>query len=196
VCPHITTHVSSYYYVCVCSHTNISCYYVCVCPHTNACPHAAMCVLVLLYMCPHTAIYVSSYCYICVLILLYMCPHTTIYVLHVSSYYYICATYVSSCYCMCPHTTIHAMCSHPTRCGSLNLLYMCPHAGREAESLYMYVPTPIYVFYYYICVLRSSSITTIYVSSGRQRGFPYYICMCLLLYMSSTTIYVSSGLVV
>jgi hypothetical protein len=53
-------------------------------------------VLILLYMCPHTAIYVSSYCYICVLaamaeaaklqagggksvlILLYMCPHTAI----------------------------------------------------------------------------------------------------------------------
>ena len=50
-----------------------------------------MCVLVLLYTCPHTAayvssrygcmclhtaIYVSAYCYICVLILLYMCPDT------------------------------------------------------------------------------------------------------------------------
>ena len=36
-------------------------------------------------MCPHTTMYVSSfyyvssYCYICVLILLYMCPHTAIY---------------------------------------------------------------------------------------------------------------------
>ena len=57
-----------------------------------------------LYMCPHAAVYVSSYCYIrvlillygcrnvssycyiCVLILLYMCPHTAMYV---SSYYYI-----------------------------------------------------------------------------------------------------------
>jgi len=28
-----------------------------------------MCVLILVYMCPHTTIYVSSYCYICVLIL-------------------------------------------------------------------------------------------------------------------------------
>ena len=27
-------------------------------------------------MCPHTAIYVSSFYYICVLILQYMCPHT------------------------------------------------------------------------------------------------------------------------
>ena len=30
---------------------------------------------------PHTAIHVPSYCYIC-LILLYMCPHTAIYVLY------------------------------------------------------------------------------------------------------------------
>ena len=38
---------------------------------------------------PNTYIllYVSSYCYICVLILLYMCPHPTIYM---SSYHYIC----------------------------------------------------------------------------------------------------------
>jgi hypothetical protein len=35
---------------------------------------------VLLYMCPHTAIYASSYYYICVLILLCMCPYSTIYV--------------------------------------------------------------------------------------------------------------------
>ena len=30
-------------------------------------------------MCPHTAIYMSAYCYICVRILLYTCPHTAIY---------------------------------------------------------------------------------------------------------------------
>jgi hypothetical protein len=38
-------------------------------------------------MCPHTAVYVSSYCYIGVLILLYRCPHTAICV---SSYCYMC----------------------------------------------------------------------------------------------------------
>jgi hypothetical protein len=37
-----------------------------------------ICVLILLYMCPHIAVYVSSYCCICVLMLLYMCPHTAI----------------------------------------------------------------------------------------------------------------------
>ena len=36
--------------------------------------HTTICVLILLYMCPHTAIYVSSYYYICVLILLHLEP--------------------------------------------------------------------------------------------------------------------------
>ena len=45
--------VSSYYYICV----RMLLYYYCY-----------MCVLVLLSMCPHTAV--------CVLVLLYMCPHT------------------------------------------------------------------------------------------------------------------------
>ena len=69
-------------------------------------PHS--CVLIL--MCHQTATFLSSDCYICVLILLYMCPHTTIYVssycnmcpyttIHVSSYYDVCVLilqYVSS----------------------------------------------------------------------------------------------------
>jgi len=42
--------------------------------------HLSSSVLVLLYMCSRTTIYVSSYYYICVLILLYMCSRTTIYV--------------------------------------------------------------------------------------------------------------------
>jgi hypothetical protein len=63
--------------------------------------------LLLQYMCPRTAVYVSSYSYICIIIQLYMCPHTT---MHVSSYYCRCVlilTYVSSYYNMCPHTTIY-----------------------------------------------------------------------------------------
>ncbi len=39
----------------------------------------ARCAWIRRYMCPHTTIYVSSYCYVCVLILLY-----------VSSYFYVC----------------------------------------------------------------------------------------------------------
>jgi hypothetical protein len=41
------------------------------------------CVRILLYMCPHTAVYVSSCRYVCVRMLLNMCPQTTI---HVCSY--------------------------------------------------------------------------------------------------------------
>jgi hypothetical protein len=36
-------------------------------------------VIVLLYLCPYTSIYVSLYYYMCVLILVYICPYTSIY---------------------------------------------------------------------------------------------------------------------
>jgi hypothetical protein len=49
-------------------------YYISVLILLCTCPHAPICVLILLF--PHTPIYVSSYSYTCVLILLYMCPHT------------------------------------------------------------------------------------------------------------------------
>ncbi len=54
-------------------------------------------VLILLYMCPHTTIYVSSYCYKYDFILLYA-----------SSYYYMCldtTICVLILLCRCPHTT-------------------------------------------------------------------------------------------
>ncbi len=89
---------------------------------------AGVCVLILLYMCPHTAIYVSSYYYICflipalslpqrrlwqvcVLILLYMCPQ----------YYYICVLILLY---MCPHTTIYVS-SYYYICVLIRL-YTCP----------------------------------------------------------------------
>ena len=56
MCPHATIYVSS-------------CYYICVLILLYMCPHTTICVLILLYMCPQTSI--------CVLILLNMCPHTT-----------------------------------------------------------------------------------------------------------------------
>jgi hypothetical protein len=72
-----------------------------------------MCVLIQLCMCPHTTIcfriplYVSSYYYYVSSILLYMCLHTTIYM---SSCYYMCP-HTTICVLMllyiCPHTSIH-----------------------------------------------------------------------------------------
>ncbi len=107
LCVHARLHLSSYCYMC---------------------PDTTICVLILLYMCPHTIswaaeretgeLYASTTCYMCrrtttcVLIPLYMCPHFTVCVrilLYMSSYYYMCphtTIYVSSYYYMCPHTTI------------------------------------------------------------------------------------------
>ena len=73
-------------------------------PHTVA-PTQGILSRILLYMCLHTRwvlilLYVSSYYHICVLILIYVCPHTTI---HVSSYYYTCVLILLY---MCPHTTM------------------------------------------------------------------------------------------
>jgi hypothetical protein len=114
-------------------------------------------------MCPHTAIYVSSYYYISVLILLSICPHTAICVLitiHVSSYYYILVLiplYVSSYYYTCV----------------LILLYMCPHPAIFVSSYYhirvlilLHVPS-----YNYICVLRTcdSFDRRCLVSEGRRQ---------------------------
>ncbi len=96
MCPrgHIctTTYVSSYYHICI-----LLPRYLGPCCHRRRCPltlHTAICVLILLCMCPH-AIYVASYHYICILL-----PQvwTSIGPVHasrrsticVSSYYYIC----------------------------------------------------------------------------------------------------------
>ena len=149
------------------------------------CPHTAICVRILLHMCPHTATHVSSYCYICVLILIYMCPRTTTYVVlqareapspHTTAYmsssiYSSMRTYMSSYCYICV----------------LILLYMCPHtttyvsscAAEEHGSMFSEVVAiipllqRIYVSsYYHMC-----PHTTIYVSSY------YYICVLILLYM-------------
>jgi hypothetical protein len=68
--------------------------YICVVILLYMCPHTA--VSSYCYMCPHTTIYVSSYCYICVVILLCMCPHT--------------ATYVSPCCYICVLILIYMCC--------------------------------------------------------------------------------------
>ena len=108
MCPHTTIYVSSYYYMC--PHTT-----VCMSSYHYMCPYATttICFLILLYMRPHTTIYVF---YICVLILLYMCSHTTI---HVSAYFYMrphTIMYVSSYYYTCA--------SSPCLAPSISLLWM------------------------------------------------------------------------
>jgi hypothetical protein len=60
---------------------------------------------VLLYMCPHTTIYVSSYYYICVLILRYMCAEMEQPLMHQQC--------VLILLYMCPHTAIYIT-QHPS----------------------------------------------------------------------------------
>jgi hypothetical protein len=103
-----------------------------------------ICVLILLYMCPHTLLCVSSYYYyICVLIL-YICSHTgdasspDHSATNVSSYYYICVL----------------------------ILYVCPHTGDASSP----EDSATIVFsYYYICVLILLYVCphTLYVFSYR-----------------------------
>jgi len=104
-CLFLSIYASSYYYICVLI-------LIYVCPYTAIVfSYCYICVLILLYMCPHTAIDVSSY-YACVLIcvlmlqhiLLYMYPHTAIYV---SSYYSVC---VLICVLMLQHMCPHEIC--------------------------------------------------------------------------------------
>ena len=76
-----------------------------------------MCVLILLFMCPHTVMYADTSCCVCVLILVYV-----LILLYVSSYCYIC---VLTLLYVCPHTALYRWLPlgwfHPT------LLYVCPH---------------------------------------------------------------------
>ena len=81
ICPHTTTHVFSYCYVCrQLRHTAI-----CVSSYCYTCVLILLHVSSSYYMCVLILLYVSSYYHICVLILPYVCPHTIMYV---SSYYY------------------------------------------------------------------------------------------------------------
>ena len=60
ICPHTTMYVSSYRHMW--AFTSLSRAWLCR-PHITMCPHITICVLILLYMCPDTIIYASSYYY-------------------------------------------------------------------------------------------------------------------------------------
>jgi hypothetical protein len=141
VCPHPTIYVSSYSVLYMCPHTPHPTLYVST-NNQSVSSYYYMCVLILLIllcMCPHTAIYMSSY-------YLHLCPHTTIFV---SSYYHIRVF----------HTTMHAA-RTSLRYAYVSIRQVCirqpihttMHAART--SLYMCPHTTTYVSSYdYICVL-------------------------------------------
>ncbi len=117
-----------------------ACCDVCVLILLLMCPHTAACVRILRDMCPpHTAAYVSSYCY-SVLILVHMCPHT--------------ARYVSSSYCcMICVLILQHMCSHTAAC-VLILLHMCLDTATHVAVYVVHMCAPTYTATYcYTCVL-------------------------------------------
>ena len=130
MCPHTTTiYVSSYYiYVLI---------PLCVLILLYLCLHTTVYVSSSYFMCPHTTISVSSYYCICVLklpcvLILQMCPHTNIYV---SSYYYLCPhtnISVSSYYYICVLILLYVS-SYHCIC-VLILLNMCPHTTTSVQA--------------------------------------------------------------
>jgi hypothetical protein len=101
-------------------------------------------------MCPRTALYVSSYCYICVIILdvssyRFIC---VLILLYMSSYRYICSSY---CF-MCPPTAIYVS----------SYYYMCaPAATCDRDSCSLYASS--YYFIYVLLPLYTCPHTTIRV---------------------------------
>ncbi len=129
MCPHTAIYVSSYCYICVLIlYIYVSSYcYVSVSTAASlvvnefgskatkyVSSYCCTCVLILLYMCLHTAIHVSSYCYICVSSYCYVSVSTAASLVvnefgskatkYVSSY---CYTRVLILLYMCPHTTMY-----------------------------------------------------------------------------------------
>jgi hypothetical protein len=114
--------------------------YICILILLYMCPHTPICVLIpycftcvfILYICVLILLYVSSYCYICVLIFLYVCSYCYICVLillYVSSYCYICARILLY---MCPHTALYVS-PYYFMCVFI-LLYMCPRTAMYVSS--------------------------------------------------------------
>ncbi len=96
-----------------------------------------ICVLILLYMCPHTAMYVSSYCYVCVLILLYICVLMPL--CWTLTFLSRCLTALSICVLiplyMCPHISLRdAYLSQPLF-GDRDIPPSPPPAPSRSESM-------------------------------------------------------------
>ena len=119
------------------------------------------CMSILLHMCPHTTICLSSYYYTRVLILLYMCLLYTAICVVILLY-------------MCLHTPIYVSTLYCYICVVI-LLYICPHTSMYLSSYY-YIRKVIHMSALQMLKLYNNYIT---------------ICVLILLYMCPrTTIYV------
>ena len=147
-----------------------------------------------LYICPHTHIYVFSSCsYVSVLILVYMCRHTphqrrthaSMYVSS-SSYPYICVVILLF---KCPHTPVYVS-SYSYICVlillflvSFILQYMCPHTRiymRQVPYLYICAYCYIYRFRILLNMHTTGGDTHTHTHTHTlQRCRRSYICVSL-----------------
>jgi hypothetical protein len=133
--------------------------YICVLIRSAGMYISYICVNILLciYVCPHSAIYVSS-----------SAPPVCIYHIYVSSFCYVCVLLRSAGICI-----------------SIHILYMCPHCAMYVSSCYVCVLMLllhmwyIYIYiisvysYYYICVLMLLDMRSAAVSTARTSYFNF-----------------------
>ena len=134
-------------------------------------------------MCPHTAVYVSSY--------LYMCPQTSICVfkpLYMSAYLCVLIpTYVSQYLSMCPPTSTYVS-SYLYICVLIPLylyihvpsyLYMCLNT-----SICVLIPLPLHMCPQVDEVLSSGSVTRLIVTPRQGTRYQHaayvQVCLCVL----------------
>ncbi len=151
-----------------------------------------VCVLILMYKCPHTTIRV--------LILLYACPHTTIYA-SIQLTGHGCNGCDGWAFALTPRRQEQHSCQTPTE----RLLCGYSYSTTTSVSSHIYFVLTCVSSYYYIgvcricvlillytCLLYVCPRTTIYVSVVHVSSY-YYIrvcCMCVLVLLYSCLLYV------
>jgi hypothetical protein len=120
-----------------------------------------------LYICPHTAVYVSSCYYLCVLIPLYMCPYTTIYLAKAAA--------DAAGAPVCPHASasVYLASAYSYISSGRIPVYMCPHAG-----------APVYLASTYSSYI-SSALIPLHICPHTTMCPHTTICVLILLYVSS-----------
>jgi hypothetical protein len=188
VCPHTTMCVSSYY----CTAIYMSSYYEeagAACAHRRvgrmASQRCHICVLVLLCMCPHTAMYVSLYCYIRVLLRLCMCPHNAMYM---SSNCYVCVLILRG---TAQHTYTHTH-TH-THTHTARLLAVLFETERMQTGRTRYTRAQAAFSAWARIKSRRSAVLDIRCALQAGASSYYYIRVLILLHMCPhTATYVSS----
>ena len=149
--------------LCMCPHTTIypGCPWQGFCAGINVSAYCCISVRILLYVSSYYYVFWMTMArllcrYKCVNILLYICPHTNIYV---SSYYCVFCINVSTYYCISIASILMYMCRHMYMSSYVYVLILRIARGllcstfQDIYIIYMYIYIPIYMCYIYIYIL-------------------------------------------